>query len=223
MCGNSKIACIWAPGSGENRDEDLQQKKVQDEHDVTKQDEAQRRQAEALRKKYQLAETTIATFQGKVDDQTSEIAWLRGKIKQIKEAQMLGMDSTADDIESETSRVYQPLSCSTARGAAVLHERDHTFTIDNQTLSVSPIEQSILHELMVRAGQPVPSDRLWAAGIAFRHQMGNRALDEYDRRDIVNGNISRFRRKLGEYGDIIATVRGFGYELKLQNDPTEQT
>ena len=127
-------------------------------------------------------------------------------------------------VERETvivDETYKPLKCSTALGDAVLNERAHKFTIGDQTIPVSFIEQNILNLLMRTRGRAVTTLELWEQGEEFRTKHGHTEEDFIRRRDVVIGNVNKLRKKLGEYGSVIATIPRVGYELRQEHDEKE--
>lgn len=116
------------------------------------------------------------------------------------------------------SEKYRPLQCPTALGDAILHERAHRFTIGGETFPVSPIEESMLKLLMSNVGRPVSLSELWEGGAYLRHTSGKTAEGPIMRNSRVMGNIRNLRQKLGDYGSVIANVRGAGYELRQNYD-----
>ncbi len=76
--------------------------------------------------------------------------------------------------------------------------------LEGQRVDLTPTEFLILATLVENEGKPVS-----------REYIIERVLkrDVYDR--TVDVHIKKLREKLGKYGDIIQTVRGFGYKINL--------
>ena len=73
-------------------------------------------------------------------------------------------------------------------------------------LRLTAMECEILEQLMRAAGRPVSRDQLSLL-------LYNRLASPYDRS--VDTHVSRLRRKMGEQGSMILSVRGTGYQLRV--------
>ena len=85
-----------------------------------------------------------------------------------------------------------------------LRDEGH-FLVDGQPLDLHPREVEVLGMLIRRAPRLVARRFLLEALAERNLDMGDSAVDVY---------ISRLRRKLGDSGATIITVRGFGYRLE---------
>ncbi|MEO5329012.1 MAG: response regulator transcription factor [Magnetococcus sp. THC-1_WYH] len=94
-------------------------------------------------------------------------------------------------------------------GTLMLHPGARMVTMDGVPLDLTSAEFSILHVLLLAAGQPVSKEILCLKGLG-------RKLNSYDRS--VDIHISNLRRKLGHgegNNSPIHTVRGIGYMCAL--------
>ncbi len=95
-------------------------------------------------------------------------------------------------------------------GPIALDSDAHLVTVSGRTVDLSPTEFRLLeylllnHRRVVSKGQIL--DYVWYTGFG-----GDPA--------IVERYVSYLRRKLGEAGELITTVRGFGYALRSQDGP----
>ncbi|MDW7746407.1 response regulator transcription factor [Halomonas sp.] len=91
-------------------------------------------------------------------------------------------------------------------GALKLDTRHQRFTLDDAPLALPPREQRLLSCLMHHAGEPVDKARL--AEEAFQGDaMGHNAIEVY---------VHRLRKRLGDSGVALRTVRGLGYLLEVE-------
>ena len=86
----------------------------------------------------------------------------------------------------------------------------HQVTLDGRELNLTPTEFRLLRVLVERRGRTQSRQRLlesaWEVGPAVSKYIHTRTVDMH---------IRRLRTKLGEVGDWIETVRGFGYQFRL--------
>lgn len=91
-------------------------------------------------------------------------------------------------------------------GPLMLDTRHQRFTLEEATLALPPREQRLLACLMRHAGEPVDKVRL--AEEAFQGDaMGDNAIEVY---------VHRLRKRLGNTGLALRTVRGLGYLLEVE-------
>ncbi|TDR50978.1 winged helix family two component transcriptional regulator [Halomonas ventosae] len=91
-------------------------------------------------------------------------------------------------------------------GALTLDTRHQRFTLDDAPLALPPREQRLLSCLMHHAGEPVDKARL--AEEAFQGDtVGDNAIEVY---------VHRLRKRLGDSGVALRTVRGLGYLLEVE-------
>lgn len=91
-------------------------------------------------------------------------------------------------------------------GALTLDTRHQRFTLDDAPLALPPREQRLLACLMHHAGEPVDKTRL--AEEAFQGDaMRDNAIEVY---------VHRLRKRLGDSGVALRTVRGLGYLLEVE-------
>lgn len=91
-------------------------------------------------------------------------------------------------------------------GPLAFDETARSFTLSDAVLGLTPREHALLEALLRRAGNTVSKETLLEAGYSFEDEVGPGAVE------VV---IHRLRRKLGGSAVSIATVRGFGYVLRL--------
>ena len=91
-------------------------------------------------------------------------------------------------------------------GALTVDPPSHRASLDGGTLPLTAMEFDVLELLMRRAGLVVSRDEL-ARALYGREATG------YDR--AIDVHISNIRKKLGDRGPAIETVRGSGYLLRL--------
>jgi DNA-binding response OmpR family regulator len=78
--------------------------------------------------------------------------------------------------------------------------------LDGTPLDLTTMEYEIMARLVQSAGTIVARERLMSEVFDRPVQPENRALDVH---------ISNLRRKLGQYGFLIVTVRGIGHMLRV--------
>ena len=85
-------------------------------------------------------------------------------------------------------------------------------TVDGSPLALTNIEDDILEYLVRSAGRIIPRSELTIALFQRRATPFDRALDTH---------ICNLRKKIGARGDVIGTVRGVGYLLRVTGSPGE--
>jgi two-component system, OmpR family, phosphate regulon response regulator PhoB len=83
----------------------------------------------------------------------------------------------------------------------------HTVSIDGTDIILTTTEFNLLLKLAERLGRVQSRDRLLKDVWGMSHIGDTRTVDTH---------ITRLRTKLGESGDLIKTVRGFGYKMEEQ-------
>jgi len=95
-------------------------------------------------------------------------------------------------------------------GPLRLDVASHRTTLDDQELTLTPTEFRLLQALMERKGRTQTRKQLlekaWSVESAVSDRIQTRTVDMH---------VRRLRAKLGEVGEWIHTVRGFGYRLKV--------
>jgi DNA-binding response OmpR family regulator len=86
------------------------------------------------------------------------------------------------------------------------HAPSRQVYVDDVPLDLTTKEYDIMACLVQSAGTIVERERLIAEVFGSDYRRENRALDMH---------ISNLRRKLGEQGFLIVTVRGLGYSLRV--------
>ena len=87
-------------------------------------------------------------------------------------------------------------------------------TIEGSTVDLTTVEYEILEFLVHAGGRVVSRDELTSALYRRRATKFDRTLDMH---------ICNLRKKLGEHGDLIRTVRGVGYLLRIGRACAEGT
>ena len=86
----------------------------------------------------------------------------------------------------------------------------HQVTLDGRELNLTPTEFRLLRVLVERRGRTQSRQQLlesaWEVGPGVSRYIHTRTVDMH---------IRRVRTKLGEVGDWVETVRGFGYQFRL--------
>ncbi|MFA5908823.1 MAG: helix-turn-helix domain-containing protein [Vicinamibacterales bacterium] len=78
--------------------------------------------------------------------------------------------------------------------------------MDDVPLELTTMEYEIMARLVEAAGSIVERERLVSEVFDRELRRENRALDMH---------ISNLRRKLGQHGFLVVTVRGLGYSLRV--------
>jgi len=134
---------------------------------------------------------------------------------------VLGLRSGADDylakpfeIEELLARIEALLrralrSGQLHAGPLTIHRNERKATLGGRALSVTERELALLGHLAMRSGQVVSRAEILARvwGMNFDPES-----------NLIEVHISRLRDKLGDHADMIETVRGRGYRLRLEPD-----
>jgi two-component system response regulator CpxR len=80
--------------------------------------------------------------------------------------------------------------------------------VDGTPVALTTVEYDILEYLVRAAGRIVPRNELMIALFQRRAKPFDRALDTH---------ICNLRKKIGDRGDAIGTVRGVGYLLRVND------
>jgi two-component system phosphate regulon response regulator PhoB len=95
-------------------------------------------------------------------------------------------------------------------GPLRLDVESHRAAIDGDEVNLTPTEFRLLQALMERRGRTQSRQQLlekaWSVEAGISERIQTRTVDMH---------VRRLRAKLGEVGDWIQTVRGFGYRLKV--------
>ncbi|MBJ6801085.1 response regulator [Geomonas propionica] len=84
----------------------------------------------------------------------------------------------------------------------------HLVTVNGNELNFTTTEFKLLYTLVMRFG------RVQSREVLLRDVWGYNFVEDTTR--TVDTHITRLRNKMGTEGDMIKTVRGFGYKLELQ-------
>ena len=91
-----------------------------------------------------------------------------------------------------------------ALGAITLDSRRRVVTVDGNEVSLTFKEFELLHYLMQNPGLVLSREKIMAAVWGFDFEGESRTVDMH---------IKTLRRKLGDAGTQIGTVRGVGYKI----------
>ena len=83
----------------------------------------------------------------------------------------------------------------------------HIVTVDGNEVILTTTEFKLLFNLAERLGRVQSRDRLLKDVWGFNHMGDTRTVDTH---------ITRLRSKLGEAGEMIKTIRGFGYKMEKE-------
>ena len=98
-------------------------------------------------------------------------------------------------------------------GPVGITESRQQVTVDGEPLRLSPTEFRLPSALVEHPGSTQSCDQLlkraWGVDGGGGQRVGTRTVDMH---------IRRLRTKLGEFGDWVETVRGFGYRFRVPGD-----
>lgn len=94
------------------------------------------------------------------------------------------------------------------RGPILIDLTRHEVTVDHQAIELTLAEFRLLVALARQPGRVFPRGRLVQQITAGGYQISERNVDVH---------VAALRRKLGDHGTMIATVRGIGYKFKEDN------
>jgi two-component system phosphate regulon response regulator PhoB len=90
-------------------------------------------------------------------------------------------------------------------GAITIDPARHQVSVGGKRVSLTSIEFKLLRTLVQRQGRVQERDRLLNEVWGYESVIDTRTVDTH---------VRRLREKLGKAGDVIETVRGFGYRLR---------
>lgn len=91
-------------------------------------------------------------------------------------------------------------------GRLVFDRSSRTVLVDGHSISLRRRELAVLEALMARPGKVIAKERLAAEVFNFDDAVTPNALEVY---------VGRLRRKLEPAGEMIRTIRGFGYMIRV--------
>jgi two-component system phosphate regulon response regulator PhoB len=91
-------------------------------------------------------------------------------------------------------------------GALSIDPQRHEVRVDNEVVMLTAIEYRLLTTLAERRGRLQSRDQLLTDVWGYNYVGDTRTVDTH---------VTRLRSKLGTGGELIRTVRGFGYKLEL--------
>ena len=90
-------------------------------------------------------------------------------------------------------------------GPIAIDPARHKVSVNGKAINLTSLEFKLLRTLMQRRGRVQARDRLLNEVWGYESMIDTRTVDTH---------VRRLREKLGKAGDIIETVRGFGYRLR---------
>jgi len=90
-------------------------------------------------------------------------------------------------------------------GAITIDPARHQVSVNGKVVNLTSLEFKLLRTLMQRRGRVQERDRLLNEVWGYESVIDTRTVDTH---------VRRLREKLGKAGDIVETVRGFGYRLR---------
>jgi DNA-binding response OmpR family regulator len=114
----------------------------------------------------------------------------------LRRDELLRQTLLADRGSDATPVAYGPLRLDPAQ---------HLATLDGESLDLTPNEFALLHLLLRHPGRAFGRSYLLDTVWGEDYVSGDRAVDNA---------VLRLRRKLGDVGEAIETVRGIGYRLR---------
>jgi len=90
-------------------------------------------------------------------------------------------------------------------GNLKIDSQRHEVSVENKRIDLTLAEFRILQNLAKRPGRVLTRNQLLDLALGQDHFVLNRTIDVH---------VSALRRKLGDAGDLVETVRGVGYRLK---------
>ena len=90
-------------------------------------------------------------------------------------------------------------------GAITIDPVRHQVSVAGKRVHLTSIEFKLLRTLVQRRGRVQARDRLLNDVWGYESMIDTRTVDTH---------VRRLREKLGKAGDVIETVRGFGYRLQ---------
>jgi len=92
-------------------------------------------------------------------------------------------------------------------GTVAIDTYRHTVTVAGKSIELSAIEFKLLLTLAQRTGRVQSRDQLLKDVWGYGYGGDTRTVDTH---------LTRLRAKLGEAGDLIRTIRGFGYKMEAE-------
>jgi two-component system phosphate regulon response regulator PhoB len=90
-------------------------------------------------------------------------------------------------------------------GSITIDPARHEVSVSGKRVTLTSLEFKLLRTLMQRRGRVQARDRLLNEVWGYESVIDTRTVDTH---------VRRLREKLGKAGDIVETVRGFGYRLR---------
>src|SRR2546430_1428804 len=90
-------------------------------------------------------------------------------------------------------------------GPITIDPARHKVSVNGKAVELTSLEFKLLRTLMQRRGRVQERDRLLNEVWGYESVIDTRTVDTH---------VRRLREKLGKAGDIVETVRGFGYRLR---------
>jgi two-component system phosphate regulon response regulator PhoB len=171
----------------------------------------------------------LESLKGEAATKTIPILVLTAKREQ--EERIEGFELGADDyltkpfsprelvlrVKAILRRIQEPAAESGGRilraGPVSLDVNSHQVLLDGEELNLTPTEFRLLRSLMERTGRTQSRqqllERAWSVESHISDRIQTRTVDMH---------VRRLRAKLGEVGEWIETVRGFGYRFRVPEE-----
>ncbi|NNM04134.1 MAG: response regulator transcription factor [Gemmatimonadetes bacterium] len=173
----------------------------------------------------------LASLKGEAATRTIPVLVLTAKREQ--EDRIEGFELGADDyltkpfsprelvlrVRAILRRTKEPAAKSGGRvlraGPVSLDVNSHQALLDGEELNLTPTEFRLLRSLLESKGRTQSRqqllERAWSVDSHLSDRIQTRTVDMH---------VRRLRAKLGEVGEWIETIRGFGYRLRIPEDAT---
>ena len=98
-----------------------------------------------------------------------------------------------------------PEEQSLVAGPITIDRLRHQVSVGGKKVNLTGLEFKLLHKLVERRGRVQDRERLLADVWGYESSIDTRTVDTH---------VRRLREKLGAAGEVIETVRGFGYRMR---------
>ncbi len=141
----------------------------------------------------------------KTDAATREIPVLMLTAKAAEIDRVAGLEHGADDYVAKPFSPRDPNGESLTAGTITIDSSRHQVSVAGKRIHLTSIEFKLLQTLARRRGRVQERDRLLTDVWGYESVIDTRTVDTH---------VRRLREKLGKAGEVIETVRGFGYRFR---------
>src|SRR5436309_122225 len=110
-----------------------------------------------------------------------------------------------DAVPSKRVSMIEDTGEGLSAGPITVDSSRHQVFVGRKSVELTSLEFKLLHRLMEGRGQVQERDRLLKEVWGYESMIDTRTVDTH---------VRRLREKLGKAGDVVETVRGFGYRLR---------